>query len=357
MSRRGLLGAVAGVAATGLAAGVAAERYAIGRYRLRPDPAAREPFGELTGAVRTVRASDGVPLHVEEVGPAGAPVTVVFVHGYVVDRRCWHYQWRDLRDLGRLICYDQRGHGLSGRGARGEATIEQLGRDLGSVLDAVAADGPVVLVGHSMGGMAVMALADARPELFGARVRGVALVSTSTGRLGELILGLPAAVSRGLRAVSPRALRLVERRAALLEHGRRLGGDLEFLATRWYAFGSAVPPSLVGFMERMIAGTRVEVMGELIPTLLDHERLAALDVLGAVETLVLVGARDRQTPPDHSRRIAAELPAAELVVLPDTGHMIMLERPQSVELLLRALVDRSSAGRPDPAAGPARRSA
>ena len=63
-----------------------------------------------------------------------------------------------------------------------------------------------MLVGHSMGGMTIMALADQQPELFGDRVIGVALVSTSPGRLAEVGLGVPAAAGRVLFKVAPRAL-------------------------------------------------------------------------------------------------------------------------------------------------------
>ncbi len=341
MRRAALLGGIAGVVAAGAAVGLAVERYAVGRTRLRPDPAADEPLGELAGAMRTVPAEDGVPLHVEEVG--SGPLTVLFVHGYVLDRRCWHYQWRDLRDLGRLVVFDQRSHGLSGRGPRAAATIDQLGRDLLAVLDAVAPDGPTILVGHSMGGMAIMALADQRPDLFGARVAGVALISTATGRLSEVTLGMPVMVSRVLRSATPVAVKVVERRADLVERGRRAGGDVAFLLTRWYSFGKDVSPSLVAFVERMIAGVRVEVMTEFLPTLLEHDKSAALEPLLGVPTLVLTGGLDKQTPVGHSRDIVAALPGAELVVLPGAGHLVMLERPQEVNAALRGLVRRATA--------------
>src|SRR5205085_1226124 len=82
---------------------------------------AGEPFGRLRGRTRTVLADDGVPLHVEEAGDLDAPLTIVFIHGYVLNMHCWHYQWRDLGGAvdpaGRLVFYDHRGHGRSGRSA------------------------------------------------------------------------------------------------------------------------------------------------------------------------------------------------------------------------------------------------
>jgi len=89
----------------------------------------------------------------------------------------------------RLVLYDQRSHGRSGKATAESSTIEQLGRDLDAVLRALVPDGPIVLAGHSMGGMTIMALAEQRPELFLDRVRGVALIGTSAGDVGAS--GLP----------------------------------------------------------------------------------------------------------------------------------------------------------------------
>jgi len=334
----GLVGALVGLVATGAAAGLAAERYAVGRVRLRPDPDAAEPFFDLPAdRVRTVLADDGVPLHVEEVGPEGdVPVTVVFCHGWTQQLAVWHYQRRALAadDPGRLVFWDQRGHGRSGRGRPEHSTIDQLGRDLDAVLAATAPRGPVVLVGHSMGGMTIMALADARPELFGERVRGVALVATSSGRLSEVTFGLPVLVTPVTRRVLPYVTRGMRT--------RRLGTDLAFLVTRHGAFGSSdVSPSVVEFTEAMTARCPVDVIAEFYDTFTDHDKLKALDVLRGLEVLLLVGSRDLQTPEEHTRAMAEVLPDAELVVVEGAGHMVALSHPGLVTAHLAGLVRRA----------------
>ncbi len=346
MSRRrtaGLVGGVVGAVALGAAVGLAAERRVIGRTRSGPDPARDEPFFELPAdRTRRVVAGDGVPLHVEEVG--GGKATVVFCHGYTNQLAVWHYQRLALarEELGKLVFWDQRSHGRSGRSPAHHATIDQLGRDLLTVLDACAPTGPVVLVGHSMGGMTIMALAAQRPDLFGPRIRGVALVATSPGRMAEVTFGLPAAMTRVTKRVMPFVTRSVRGRPAVFESGRRLGTDLAFVASRRAAFGSQdVSPSVVEFVEKMTADTPVDVIAEFYDTFLDHDRLAALPVLDAVETLVLVGSLDKITPVDHSREIAAAVPQARLVVVEGAGHMVMLERAEVVTLQLRALVRRA----------------
>ena len=343
---KGLIGAALGVVATGAAIGLAAERYAVGRARLKPDPDAAEPFFALPAdRTRQVRTEDGVALHVEEVGPADGRPTLVFVHGYTQEMAVWHYQRKALAaDLpGRLVFYDQRSHGRSGRGAAERSTIDQLGRDLGRLLDEVSPDGPVVLVGHSMGGMTVMSLADARPELFGERVVGVALIGTSAGKLAQVTFGLPKLVLPVTRRVLPLLTRGMRRRPTPFERGRRVGTDLAFVLTRRGGFGSGeVSPSVVELVERMAARTPVDVIAEFYDSFMSHDKLAALHVLRAVEVLVLVGAEDLLTPVDHSRAIAQALPHGRLVVVEDAGHMVALERPELVTAQLRSLVQRAT---------------
>ena len=347
LQQAGLAGGLVGLVAAGAAAGLAAERWAVGRTRLRPDPDAGQPFFALPAdRTRTVLADDGVPLHVEEVGPAGpAPVTVVFCHGYTQQLAVWHYQRQALADGPyRLVLWDQRSHGRSGRSAPERSTIDQLGHDLAAVLEATAPDGPVVLVGHSMGGMTVMALADLAPELFGTRIAGVLLLGTSAGRLSELTLGLPAALTPVTRRALPWLTRGVRRRPSAFERSRRLGTDLAFVVARRMAFGSReVSPSVVEFAERMTAECPVDVIAEYYDTFTSHDKLAALDVLRAVDVVLLVGDKDLITPQAHTRAMAEALPDASLVVAQGAGHLVQLEQPDLVTGQLRALLERVTA--------------
>ena len=118
----------------------------------------------------------------------------------------------------------------------------------------------------------------------------------------------------------------------------------EFLATRRAAFGSGdVPPSVVEFVETMIARCPVDVIGEFYDTFTDHDKLKALDTLGPVEVLLLVGSRDLVTPEDHTRAMAELVPHADLVVADGAGHVVVLEQPALVTDRLRDLVRRSAA--------------
>ncbi|MEV7080762.1 alpha/beta hydrolase [Streptomyces sp. NPDC093516] len=366
----GLAGVAIGVVAAGAAAGVALERMTVGRgmrqkARLALDSAG--PYGSLRGMPGKAFADDGTELYYEvddvdpeaapAIGPrrrrlfgrkAPAPVTVVFSHGYCLSQDSWHFQRAALRGVVRTVHWDQRSHGRSGRGtaqARGESvTIEQLGRDLKAVIDAAVPEGPIVLVGHSMGGMTVMALADQYPELIRERVVGVAFVGTSSGRLGEVNYGLPVAGVNAVRRVLPGVLKALGQRAELVEKGRRATADLFAGIIKRYSFASRdVDPAVARFAERMIESTPIDVVAEYYPAFNDHDKTEALAHFADLPVLVLAGVGDLVTPSEHSEAIADLLPDAELVLVPDAGHLVMLEHPEVVTDRLADLLTRTGA--------------
>jgi pimeloyl-ACP methyl ester carboxylesterase len=353
----GIAGAIVGVASAGLATAAFAKRYAVGRIRLRPDLEANEPLGELRGRPTTVVTSDGVSLYAEVDGADDAPLTVVFCHGYTLNLDSWHYQRRDLGDSYRLVLWDQRSHGRSPRTTAEDSTIDRLGDDLAEVIAALV-PGPCVLVGHSMGGMTVMALADRHPELFGDKIKGVALISTSSGKLAEISLGLPALLAKAVHKVTPGTVSMLSRGGTLVDRGREAGNDVAFLALRHLGFGDSknVSPTVVDFAESMIRSTPFEVIANFYPALMSHDKLNALSVLDDVPTSIMVGDKDWLTPVDHSRAMAEALPRAQFTEVPDSSHLVQLERPTVVndalrDLLKRAAADSAADGATDSAAG------
>jgi pimeloyl-ACP methyl ester carboxylesterase len=324
----GIAGAVVGLAAAGVAAGLAVERHAIGKTRRADDPLAGEPFGELPADGKlTVTATDGVPLHVETVGPDGAPLTVVFVSGFCLDMGTFHFQRRDLANKKRrLVLYDQRGHGQSGLSDAAHCTIDQLGADLRRVIEEVAPDGPLVLVGHSMGGMTIMALADQWPDVFAERVAGIGLVSTSAGSLDSVALGLPRPVAKLRGVFTPFVADRLRRNAKLYDRARAASADLAFLLTRRYGFaGSATSATLVDYVEHMNGGTPAETIANFLVAFSAYDQHAALRVFESIPTLILCGDRDLLTPVEHSRAIAAALPAAEYIEVVGGGHLMLMD--------------------------------
>lgn len=333
-----------GLMAGGALATAGARRYARARAVARPDPLRDEPFGELHSDPVIVTATDGVELVVEVCEPVDAPAAapvVVFLPGFCLPMDSWHFQRRDLRDLGTLVFYDQRAHGRSGRGVPESATIEQLADDLHAVLQAVAPTGPVVLVGHSLGGMVVMAYADAHPKLIGERIVGAALIATSPGKLAEMTLGLPAALMQRIWPVAPGVVNRVATQPLVVRRGMKADRGVGLMVTRRLSFGRAdVPTSLVRFAGRLLSSTPLDVFAEFFSQFDRHDKEAALPVLRSCAVLVVGAERDLLTPAEHSRRIAAQLPEAELLLLPESGHLVQLEDPDEVNAALRRLLDR-----------------
>jgi pimeloyl-ACP methyl ester carboxylesterase len=329
-----VVGGALGVAATGAAVAITAARR---RGKPSGDDGGGEELGRLEpDRVCSVVADDGVAISVEEVDPAegGKPgLTVVYVHGFALSRRCWHFQRRDLARLGeprvRQVLFDLRSHGRSGRATSASCTIDQLASDLQEVLRAVVPDGPIVLVGHSMGGMTIMALAEQDPELFADRVCGVMLIATSAGEVGKR--GLPRPLLSRYNPLTRGVGRLAGWRPGMIEFIRAAGGGITRRAVRFLAFGPRdVSPSLVDFMVEMLDVTPVRVLTDFVDTFGTHNRYAALAGLKHAHVVVLSGDQDLITPFPHAERMALELPDAELVRARGAGHMVMLEQPELV---------------------------
>ena len=294
------------------------------------------PWDSAT-AQRFVTA-DGTALHVvQDTNPADAPLTVVLLHGWTLDHHSWDEVARLLPQRTgpiRLLRYDHRGHGGSAAAPPGTATIQQCAHDLAELLADRVPTGPIVLVGHSMGGMAVMALAEEHPEVLD-RVVAVGLVATSCGELSQLTLGLPKAVAKvvlGGEALVNKGLAR-DRRPALLPTGRPLR-----LGLRWLLFGKRPRRADVAATADQVARCNPANMAGFRTSLNEHDRKEALARLRGRPVVLLAGDADRLTPLPHARAIAAELHAAEFVIYPGAGHMLPYERADEVIDQLAGLI-------------------
>ncbi|MFC0503447.1 alpha/beta fold hydrolase [Micromonospora costi] len=338
----GVVGAAVGVAAAGLAAGVATERALV--RRLKADPAdryAHEPFGQqpYDEAFR-LELPDGTDIHVEVVEPTrpvpGNP-TVVLVHGFCLDMGTFYFQRKLLSERGehRVVAYDQPGHGRSGRLETGEYDLTVLGRTLRRVIDRTVPEGPLVLVGHSMGGMTIMAFAELFPELFGDRVVGTVLMATSGGLLAETKLVAPALLGRVGGPVLQVMSNATRYGGTVIDRARKSTSNVAWLLTRRYGFGGGRPsPALVSYVETMNSRTSADTVTRYLRTLATHSRFPALAALADTPVLVVVGDKDMITPVTHSEEIVRRLPHAEFVKISDSGHVVMLEHADEVNAAL-----------------------
>ena len=347
MSRAGTVGRV--VAGSAVAAAAAAGGFVLNRrLRSRTLDEDHEPFGSLRGDVHEVKADDGLLLHaeVDEVAPYGSSAnhddraTVVFVHGFALTSECWHFQRLAFRGKRRMVFFDQRSHGRSEQADRGCATIDQLGKDLLTVLDTLAADEPVVLVGHSMGGMSIVALAEQHPELFGDRVVGLGLISTTAGgqRTHKVLSRyIPDVVGR---RVVERSLLVAAERERVLELARRGGSAVAQRVIREFAFGDApVPRSYVEFVDSMISATPLKVLVEFIPQFDALDKFHVVEAFAEVPTWIMCGTDDKLTSIGHARKLHSRVPGSHLVELRGGGHMPILEHKERVNEQLGELFE------------------
>lgn len=349
----GIAAGLAGVAVAGTAVEVARRRRVIARR----GAGSRVALGSLHAPPVTVVAGDGVPLHVEvdEVttrrgAHAGAPtdeeLTVVFVHGYALNLDAWHFQRAGYRGLIRTVFYDQRSHGRSGRSPQGSTTIEQLGDDLAEVIGQVVPDGRVVVVGHSMGGMAVVALAESRPELFGDRIAGVGLISTTAGGLSPHRMVLPIIPDGFGGDVARRLVTLLARGSNTVDGLRRVARSVAMVATDLFAFGDDVPREYVEFVDRMLSETPFEVIAEFFPHFENLDKFAVVEAFERVPTTIICGTHDRMTAIGHSRKLHSVVKGSRLVECSGAGHLVILERHDQVNAALDQLLAAAAAHEP-----------
>lgn len=350
----GVVGGVVGAAALG---GVTAQRIALRKYRAGILEG-EEAYDDLpSDRSYSVVAHDGVLLNVEEVGPLDARLTVVFAHGWALRLGSWHYQRLGLSGMGfgsktssgkpvtrghqlRMVFFDQRSHGRSTRPKTVHPTMTDLALDLAAVIATAAPVGPVVLIGHSMGGMGLLRLAGMDPDFISRRVAGVGLLCTSATERPNREIGR-LFVQRGnplLKAVSSFATRY----SGLIERGRATTRDAVWLVTRVVGFARKdVPAPLVDYLDEMLTGTSIEVIADFVPGILAHDEVASLPALAGIPTLILAGDSDHITPPVQSQFMADALPEAEYVLVERAGHLAPMEAAEETNEALRRLLRRS----------------
>lgn len=344
MSRtRSVIGVAAG--AVGVAAAGGAARYAsIRLLRHRPMAGDELPLGSLRSDPHTVVADDGLPLYAEvdeyEGRRARPPITLVFVHGYCLNLDSWHFQRAAYRGILRTVFYDQRSHGRSGRSPSEHATIDQLGRDLARVIDDLSGDDQVIVVGHSMGGMTILSLAEQRPDLFGTKIVGTALISTTAGGLdpGRIIFPmLPAGIGGG---VIGRVVRAMSRGHKAVDAVRRMGKDVAIVVTDLYAFGDDVPGPYIQFAYDLLSGTTFDVVADFFPAFATLDVWHAAPELARVPTAIICGTADKLTAIGHSRKLHARIHGSDLLECEGAGHLVPIERNEDVNHELDRLVAR-----------------
>lgn len=247
-----------------------------------------------------------VDLHHVVEGPAGGPV-VVLSPSLGTDLRMWAAQVPVLTAAGfRVVRHDHRGHGGSPV-PPGPYTMDELGADALALLDRLGA-ARVHWVGLSLGGMVGMWLAQQAPE-----------------RLDRLVLCCTSA-KLGPRTVWEERIASVRAEGTVVQAAPAV--------RRWFTEGFRdVRPEAVTLAEQMVTGTSDEGYAACCAAIRDMDLTAGLPSITA-PTLVIAGAQDQATPPEHAERIVAAVPGARLEVLDPGAHLIAVERSTRVTDLI-----------------------
>jgi pimeloyl-ACP methyl ester carboxylesterase len=281
------------------------------------------------GSHRTVECRGGESVAVWEYAPPRpdkpvTPVTLVFAHGWTLAHTVWipFIELVQRAHNVRVIAYDQPGHGRSTLGSEYRPTIRALGETLSDVLEAVVPEGPVVLVGHSMGGMTIMAYAGTHPDAVAERVRGVLLSGTTAGD-----------ITRRYQAVESVIMRAIHR-APLIPTGNLITQR----GQRHSLFGDRCRPEDLALTVKVMSGTPLPTLSRYYLALMDHDESENLSTLASTRTVVMVGEKDRLTSVRHARRLQSAVPGSRLVVVPGAGHMLMFEAPDLMAIELTHLI-------------------
>ena len=283
---------------------------------------------QTTERTLSIPAPHGATLAATEFVPGTTPApdapTLVLAHGWTLTRASWEPVVREVQShrAVRVVTYDQRGHGKSSWGSVKEQSIKGLADDLAAVIEATAPTGPLVLGGHSMGGMTLLAYAGRHAPVVRERVRGVALLSTT-------------ATVEGRREVRGEALAMaVAARVPLLRAGM-------FVPSSTLRRLNFADDATTGVREttRAIGRTSLATMGRYFASIRDHDETEAMAELADVPTHVLVGTKDRLTPVRWARSLHDGIPGSRLTVLPGKGHMLTHEATDTVADALIELID------------------
>ena len=309
--------------------------------RLRRRRGSDEPTRARGGTARTLARPDGSELRVEAYGPEGAPV-IVLTHGWGLDSTEWYYAKKELAARFRLVVWDLPGLGLSKRPDDNDYSLENLARHLDAVVEAAGGSGPVVLMGHSIGGMITLTYCKLFPAKLGTRVGGLVLVNTTYTNpvrttkgaafytaiqrpVLEPLMHLTIALSplvwlmNWLSYLNGSAHRSSERSGF---SGRETRGQLDFVAS---FTPRASPAVLARGMFGMMRYDATETLRSI-----------------AIPVLVVTGDKDPVCKPEASERMRGHMPAADLLGLEPAKHQALIEHHDQ----LAAAVLRFAACRP-----------
>lgn len=242
---------------------------------------------------------NGADLAYEDEG-RGLPV--VLIHGFPFSRQMWRPQVTALARHHRVVTPDLRGFGESSGTL---STVEELAEDVHALVRYLELP-PFVLGGFSMGGYVAFRYLARYAE----QVKAVLLLDTRA------------------EADSPEAR---ERRCAGIERVQKEGPDGfldDFLKLVVAPRTVESRPEIVTEVRRLMQGTKVAAVAGGLQAMAYRPDSTTLLATIRVPTLIVVGEEDKATPVDSSRKMQAAIAGADLVIIPQAGHVANLEQPE-----------------------------
>jgi pimeloyl-ACP methyl ester carboxylesterase len=298
----------------------------------RPALGEEEPAQNRNGAVQVQRlpGPDGNQIQVEVYGRTDGP-TLVLTHGAGLNSTEWFYAKRHLADRFRLVVWDLPGLGHSTRPENNDFSLEKLARDLEAVVRFARADRPepVLLLGHSIGGMILLTFCRLFPQHLGTAVAGLALVHSTyinpvhTARGGSLLTALQKPLLQPLLYLMIGLPPLIW----LMNWFSYLNG-MTHLNTHWSHFAGQETKGQLDFAARFSLYAPPTVAARLMLAMFRYDATETLGTI-RVPVLVVVGDRDRMTLPEAGEHIGQAVPRGEIVRLAPAGHLGLVEQHEN----------------------------
>ena len=291
-----------------------------------------QPTRARDGRIQRLQRPDGTELQIEHYGLKSGPA-LIFTHGWGTDSTEWYFLKRQLSDRFHIIVWDLPGVGNSTRPHTDDYSLEKFADDLNAVTG--LADGqPVILVGHSIGGMTTLTFCRLFPEALGARVAGLVLVHTTyTNPVRTTTLArLNTALERPL--IVP-LLHLTIWLSPLVRVMNWLGyiNGSSHMASKLSGFAGTETWQQVDFASRYNLYLSPAVLARGMFGMLRYDASATLKAID-VPTLVVVANHDPVCKPEASERISRDVPTAEITQLAPAKHMGFMEHNRQFAALV-----------------------
>ncbi|HUQ72767.1 MAG TPA: alpha/beta hydrolase [Planctomycetaceae bacterium] len=301
----------------------------------------RPPLGEPHSfeSARTQRISrpDGSELHVEHYGP-DSPLTLVFTHGWSLDRTEWYFVRRALNDRYHLVLWDLAGLGKSSAPGNGDHSLEKMAADLEAVV-AEATEGSVVLIGHSIGGMIQQTFCRLFPDRLQDRIQGLVFVHTTYINPVETALGSAVLSALQKPVIEPlNHLMIWLSPLVRLSNWQSYSNGSLHLTSRLSSFAGRQTWGQVDYASRMAATASPAVVARGNLAMLRFDERATLPQVHT-PALIVSGQHDRLTQPRASHTLARLLPNAAEVALTPAGHLGHWEQHGAFEAAFVAFVE------------------